>query len=197
MSSAIGGYLAARLRTKWIGIHTNEVFFRDTAHGFISWAFATLLSAAFLGTATTHLLSGAGAAIGQTASTANPAQVYVDRLFRSGRAGSNSNPQAGVSDNNSGSSPTALAPSQPDPARGEILRLWTSDYATAGGLSDSDKTYMAQVVSSRTGLNQSDAEKRVNDVIAQAKSAADVLALNVAQSPAKLPRGEKIPGISD
>src|SRR5579884_304813 len=81
MSSAIGGYLAARLRARWIGIHTNEAFFRDTAHGFISWAFATLLSAAFLGTATTHLLSGAGAALGQTASSANPAQVYVDRLF--------------------------------------------------------------------------------------------------------------------
>jgi hypothetical protein len=34
MSSAIGGYLAARLRTKWVGLHSNEVFFRDTAHGF-------------------------------------------------------------------------------------------------------------------------------------------------------------------
>jgi hypothetical protein len=31
ISSAIGGYLAARLRTKWVGVHTNEVFFRDTA----------------------------------------------------------------------------------------------------------------------------------------------------------------------
>ena len=44
-SSAIGGYLAARLRTKWVGVHNNEVFFRDTAHGFIAWAFATVLSA--------------------------------------------------------------------------------------------------------------------------------------------------------
>ena len=43
--SSIGGYLAARLRTRWVGLHTNEVFFRDTAHGFIAWAFATLLSA--------------------------------------------------------------------------------------------------------------------------------------------------------
>jgi hypothetical protein len=45
MSSAVGGYLAARLRTKWVGVHTHEVFFRDTAHGFTAWAFATLLSA--------------------------------------------------------------------------------------------------------------------------------------------------------
>src|SRR5437762_14366849 len=43
MSSAIGGYLAARLRTKWSGIHNTEVFFRDTAHGLIAWAFATVL----------------------------------------------------------------------------------------------------------------------------------------------------------
>jgi hypothetical protein len=57
MSSAIGGYLAARLRTKWIGVHTNEVFFRDTAHGFIAWAFATLISACLLGAATTHILA--------------------------------------------------------------------------------------------------------------------------------------------
>jgi hypothetical protein len=45
MSAAVGGYLAGRLRTKWAGIHSNEVFFRDTAHGFLAWAFATLLSA--------------------------------------------------------------------------------------------------------------------------------------------------------
>src|SRR4051812_12238442 len=49
MSSALGGYLAARLRTKWPGLHTNEVFFRDTAHGFVTWAFATVLSAGVLG----------------------------------------------------------------------------------------------------------------------------------------------------
>src|ERR1700687_635639 len=41
ISSAIGGYLAGRLRTKWVGLHSNEVFFRDTAHGFLAWAFAT------------------------------------------------------------------------------------------------------------------------------------------------------------
>src|SRR5579864_1208039 len=48
MSSALGGYLAARLRAKWNGVHTNEVFFRDTDHGFIAWAFATVLSASVM-----------------------------------------------------------------------------------------------------------------------------------------------------
>ena len=36
MASSIGGYLAARLRTKWTGLHTNEVYFRDTAHGLLA-----------------------------------------------------------------------------------------------------------------------------------------------------------------
>src|SRR3979411_2678955 len=79
MASAVGGYLAARLRTKWIGLHTNEVFFRDTAHGFIAWAFATLLSAGVLSAATTHIVAGAASGVGTAAAQAsesiNPSQV--------------------------------------------------------------------------------------------------------------------------
>src|SRR3954470_4234055 len=67
MSSAIGGYLAARLRTKWAGVNTNEVFFRDTAHGLITWAFATVLSASALGAAATHVVGGAAAGAGAAA----------------------------------------------------------------------------------------------------------------------------------
>ena len=61
MSSAVGGYLAARLRTRWVGVHSNEVFFRDTAHGFLAWAFATVICATALGAAITHIASGAAA----------------------------------------------------------------------------------------------------------------------------------------
>jgi hypothetical protein len=45
LSAAVGGYIAGRLRTRWHGLHTDEVFFRDTAHGFVTWAFATLIVA--------------------------------------------------------------------------------------------------------------------------------------------------------
>src|SRR5256885_1932303 len=38
MAFAIGGYIAGRMRTKWVGVHTDEVYFRDTAHGFLVWA---------------------------------------------------------------------------------------------------------------------------------------------------------------
>ena len=78
MSSAVGGYLAARLRTKWVGVHTNEVFFRDTAHGFLAWAFATLLSASALSSGTAYLANGTAAGMGGAASQAgrsvNPAE---------------------------------------------------------------------------------------------------------------------------
>src|ERR1700748_2341930 len=43
LSSGLGGYLAGRLRTKWAGINRDEVFFRDTAHGFLAWALASVL----------------------------------------------------------------------------------------------------------------------------------------------------------
>jgi hypothetical protein len=71
MSSAVGGYLAARLRSKWVGAHAHEVFFRDTAHGFIAWAFATLLSASALSPATSYLANGTAAGVAGTASSAN------------------------------------------------------------------------------------------------------------------------------
>src|ERR1700751_2626204 len=37
-ASGVGGYLAGRLRTSWARVHTDEVFFRDTAHGVLVWA---------------------------------------------------------------------------------------------------------------------------------------------------------------
>jgi hypothetical protein len=45
LSAAIGGYLAGRLRVRWHGLHTDEVFFRDTAHGLLTWASATVIMA--------------------------------------------------------------------------------------------------------------------------------------------------------
>jgi hypothetical protein len=48
LSSALGGYLAGRLRTKWLNVHTHEVHFRDTAHGFLVWAVATVAGAALV-----------------------------------------------------------------------------------------------------------------------------------------------------
>lgn len=76
LASVLGGYLAGRLRTRWVGVHTNEVFFRDTAHGFLAWAVATLLMATLLSSAITG-------AISKTASS-TPLAYVVDSLFRAG-----------------------------------------------------------------------------------------------------------------
>ena len=60
IANGMGGYLAGRLRTKWVSVHTDEVFFRVTAHGFLSWALASILSV-------TLLTSVASSIIGATA----------------------------------------------------------------------------------------------------------------------------------
>ena len=160
MASAVGGYLAARLRTRWVGLDSDEVFFRDTAHGFIAWAFATIISAAVLGAATAQILggaaTGAGVAAGQAAQSVNPAQIYVDRLFRADAA------------------PPASAAGANENARAEVTRLWTSSVASANGeLAPADRTYVARLIAAQTGMSQADAEKRVNDVVTEAKAAAD------------------------
>jgi len=163
MSSAIGGYLAARLRSRWTGVHVHESFFRDTAHGLTAWAFATIVSAAVLGGAATHITAGAASGVApaaaQASSSANPSQVYVDRLFRTdGAAAPTQNTQ------NAGNN---------DAARAEVLRLWVSDFQRGNDITAADRTYMARVISAQTGLSQADAEKRVTDVVTEAKSAAD------------------------
>jgi hypothetical protein len=165
MSSAVGGYLAARLRTKWARVNSHEVFFRDTAQGFLAWAFATLLSATALSSATAYLANGTAAAMGgsalQAAGSASPAEIYVDM-----------SPAAQPAPASSANSAT-LNNANPNQSRAEVVRLWTSDFHETYNLSAADKTYVAQVVAARTGLSQPDADKRVDDVIAEAKTAAD------------------------
>src|SRR5476651_1036518 len=100
ISSSMGGYLAGRLRTKWANIHTDEVFFRDTAHGFLTWAVALVVTAAFLTSAATYMVGGAassaaGAAIApgvQADERGLDSNAYfVDTLFRSDRVTPDSN----------------------------------------------------------------------------------------------------------
>jgi hypothetical protein len=173
MSSAVGGYLAARLRTKWIGVHTHEVFFRDTAHGFIAWAFATLLSASALSSVTGYLANGTVAGVAaQATRSVNPADIYVDKLFRPDAA---AQPAAAPASSPAAGSPIPAAPSgaSSNQSRAEVSRLWATSFQGNQDLGAADKAYVAQVVAARTGMGQAEAEKRVNDVIVEAKTAAD------------------------
>jgi hypothetical protein len=60
VSAGLGGYIAGRLRTRWHGTHTHEIFFRDTAHGLVTWAVATVVVAALAGVSV-HSTMAAGA----------------------------------------------------------------------------------------------------------------------------------------
>src|ERR1700744_5463143 len=70
MSSAVGGYLAGRLRSKWIGVHTTEVQFRDTAHGFLAGAVASVLGAVLLASPASSLIGNALGGATQAAASA-------------------------------------------------------------------------------------------------------------------------------
>jgi hypothetical protein len=180
MSSAVGGYLAGRLRTKWAGVHSNEVFFRDTAHGFLAWAFATLISATALASTTAYLANGAAAGIGGAASQAaraiNPSEIYVDKLFRTVPPGKST---SGPADNPASTSDNAN-PTSSNQSRAEILRLWGSAFSNDGDIRAGDRTYLAQIIAARTGMNPADAEKRVDTVVIEAKTAADNTRRNAA-----------------
>ena len=167
LSSTVGGYIAGRLRNRWAGVHHDEVYFRDTAHGFMAWALATVVGAAMLGGAATHITAGAtagsvpAAAAASANSAASPTDTYVDTLLR------NDAPTP------AGGAATTPVTTGNGATRAELGRLMASGMRKGGDLSAADRTYAAKVVSARTGLSQPEAEKRVNDVIAQAKKAAD------------------------
>ncbi|HWY80564.1 MAG TPA: hypothetical protein VNY10_01240 [Roseiarcus sp.] len=162
----VGGYIAGRLRGGWARVHTDEVFFRDTAHGLLVWAVGAVIAAALLASAASSAVSGAaklagaaseavgsatGQAAGQAASTmGDPTAYFSDMLWRSDK------------------------PAQGDQAAataegGRIMSraLYNGDLPAG----DRDKTYLAQLVASRTGMSQPDAEKRVTDVFDQAQKA--------------------------
>lgn len=178
LSAAIGGYLTGRLRTKWVGVHTDEVYFRDTAHGFLAWALATVVTAALLGSALSSFVGGAtkavasvagGAAQGASAGAVrsegtayDPSGYLVDSLFRSDHPDANANPQA---------------------VTGEASRIIASGLRS-GDVPEADKAYLTQLVAAHTGLSQADARKRVDDVIAKAKEA-KVKALQAADTARK------------
>jgi hypothetical protein len=170
LSSSIGGYIAGRLRSRWIGVHSDEVYFRDTAHGFVAWAFATVLGAALLASPASNLLGGTAAGVTQgaasSASRAGPMDGYVDTLLRSDA------PAAQNSGQNSGNA---------SDSRGEMVRLFTSSLRNGGDLKPVDRQYVSKVVAARTGLSQADADKRVDDVVTQAKADMDAARKAAAQ----------------
>ena len=155
ISSGLGGYLAGRLRRKWIGLEATEVQFRDTAHGLLAWAVASIVGAVLLASpASTLVGSVAGGTVQAAAGAAqsSPMNTYTDLLLRS----DNRSDQQSLTD-----------------TRGEISRLLTTSFRADNDVTGTNRDYLVKTVAARTGLNQADAEKRVNDVLTQAKADLD------------------------
>lgn len=184
-ASAMGGYLAGRLRARWVTADGDEVYFRDTAHGFVAWAVATLVTAATLtsaigsiaGTAAQAAGSvglGVATAAGPTAGAAGAAKTdaapnrdyFIDSLFRGpsaaapGSAASASAPAADPRDNANSRA-----------AGEEVGRIFANALA-GGSLPQDDAAYVAQLVAQRTGLSPADAQKRVTDTFTRLQAKA-------------------------
>ncbi len=193
LASGMGGYLAGRLRTRWAGLHTDEVYFRDTAHGFLAWGVATLVTAAVLGSAIGAIASGgvqAGASVAGGAATAatvatataggaaaasaqkggdsalDPSRYFVDSLFRRDAGAPAASTSAGTA-TAMASGPMAAPDASTGPAAGaEVARIFMQN-GVSGNLPQEDVRYVGQLVAQRTGLSQQDAEKRVTDTYAR------------------------------
>lgn len=169
LSAGFGGYLTGRLRTKWVGVHTDEVFFRDTAHGFLSWALATLLVVGLLGSV---ISSAAGTVASATASAASAAGA-------AGIASASSTQDEGAGFSVNYFADAILRPADPatppavqsdERVTAEVSRILVNG-AIRGEMPADDRAYLDRVVASRTGLSEADAKVRVDQTLANIETA--------------------------
>lgn len=190
VASGMGGYLAGRLRTKWVDTHTDEVYFRDTAHGFLAWAVAALVSAALLtstlgaiagggakivgtvagGAAATTAAGAAGMASGPSAGPGSSMNYFVNSLFR---ANNPATPANGAADPAAPTAaPAPATPSHPPvtPAQlGEVTGIFANSITT-GELPQDDRQYVARLIAQNTGMSQQEAEQRVQSTYDKAQA---------------------------
>ncbi|KAA8563574.1 hypothetical protein FX985_03644 [Pseudomonas extremaustralis] len=165
VASGLGGYIAGRLRVKWANMQGDEVYFRDTAHGFLAWAVATLVTATLVVGSVGSVVSGgvqAGASVASGAASANSQDFgyYVDSLFRDDRP-------AAVSD---------------DAVHGVVARIFARTLSNDGQLASEDRAYLAQLISQRTNLSQAEAEARIDKVYGDARKAVEDAKLKAKQA---------------
>jgi hypothetical protein len=187
IASAFGGYLTGRLRTKWAAMGTDEVLFRDTAHGFLAWAVGTVLVFLFAaslaggGVSAVATVASGAAQGGVAAASDEPVASYVDTLFRpaatetpaeatpaepAASAAASTPPAASAAS----AAPSSRAASD-ESGRAETGRLLMRSMAS--DMTPEDRSYLAQMVAERTGMSQADAEARVDQVSATIKENAE------------------------
>ena len=165
VSAAFGGYLTGRLRSRWVGVRDDEIFFRDTAHGFLTWAVATVIVVMFLGSALSSIVGGTVRTVSQAAATTTAVAAdsmpdlstsyFTDMLLRP------ADPRTTV--------PGAV-PGGTEAAATELSRILLRSAAN-GEVSTADRTYVEQLVAARTGLSEADAKARIDAVLKEVDDA--------------------------
>lgn len=163
----VAGYVAGRLRTKWADTHVDEIYFRDTAHGFLVWALSAIVGIMLLGSATASMVastakigaSAAGATVSAVGAAAAPVikendsfslDYFTDTLLRA----------EGLQ--------TTYDQSNP---RNEVSTILTRAMIQ-GQIADEDQEYLVKVVSERAGISADDAKTRILQVMERAQKAA-------------------------
>lgn len=146
VSFGVGGYVAGRLRERWIpGAHTDVVEFRDGTHGLVAWALAVVITGVVAGALAAGVVGKAAQPAATPVATAGePLIAYeLDRLFRTDRR-----------------------PAEADMtySRAEAARILLAATGRRG-IAPDDRAYLARMVATRTGIAPADAEHRVNDAI--------------------------------
>jgi hypothetical protein len=176
ISALLGGYITGRLRHRWLATHTHEVFFRDTAHGLVTWAVATLAVAA--------VATGALTSFGGSSMHARAMGHDGMRTAANGPLGSGPMMHGEQGDMKGASyeldklfrAPAATAgPAHGDArgeGRGEAAHIILHAAAT-GAMPDEDRYYLATLVAANTGATAQEARARVDAFVAEGSAARD------------------------
>jgi len=165
------------MRGRWNETIEHEVEFRDGLHGALVWAVGIVIGALLAMSAAGAVAQKVADVAGQTAASATAGSgraamdTVIDTLLRPTVAAAPTTP----------GSPGATPPAQPraravnadndDEVRAEIGRIMAS--SVASGMTEQNRTYLAQLVAQRTGISQQEAEKRVREAETAAREAAD------------------------
>lgn len=176
-ASGLGGYLAGRLRVKWTDLHHDEVYFRDTAHGLVSWAVSTLVAVVLVTSSIGFVLSaGANATARITGGVAesvvselgemdsDTSEYLINSLLRA------ENRVSALSDANI-TSVNSVGESSNTDIRSELSSILFRDLMNSD-ISNEDIDYAAWLVADYTGLSQQQAEVRITQIIERARQAA-------------------------
>jgi hypothetical protein len=180
VASGMGGFLAGRLRSRKLGVHADEVYFRDTAHGFLTWSIALLVTSTLFASALGSVINGGVQAAAKvsggalTAATSKAADeisdgYYLDTLFRK-----NTTTLVPKTSATTQVVPGTNTPNNQYVSNAEVRRIFQKAVGDSE-LNAADKAYLSQIVAQRTGITQEEADKRIDDTYAaMQKTAATV-----------------------